>query len=53
MDNIKAFLKNLFGKKDKFTKSKEWGKPCIKCFMPAYNNRGNGYCYCCDPGIFE
>ena len=28
-------------------------QPCKKCGRPVYNERGNGFCYLCDPGIYD
>ena len=37
----------------KITHSPKWGDACKNCGRPAYNDRGTGYCYCCDPGVYD
>jgi hypothetical protein len=59
MWNLKIFklIKKIFKKNqiflDKLDTSFKYGDKCKQCLKPAYNNRNNGFCYLCDPGIWD
>ncbi len=47
---LSAFIKNNDSKN---IINKQVTDKCISCGRKVYNDRNNGYCYLCDPNIFD